>query len=154
MHEVIALKTFQTAAIAEAISSYLFHYLKEQLQKELKTPGKVAEGAENRGIYRRRTALTNNHYDSVRKQGFRRLVGRLVAEEACNSDDEPVKLDNGNDGDNGYDGNGDDDYDGDSDGDYNTMVMATAVQVVPKLKEWRDAMMTTTMKDDTAQGGG
>ncbi|KAJ6572610.1 hypothetical protein B0H10DRAFT_2237475 [Mycena sp. CBHHK59/15] len=76
-------------------ASYLFHYLKEQLQKELKTPGKVAEGAENREIYRRRTALTNNRYDSVRKQGFRRLVGRLVAEEACNSDDEPVKLNNG-----------------------------------------------------------
>ncbi|KAJ6632491.1 hypothetical protein B0H10DRAFT_1760682, partial [Mycena sp. CBHHK59/15] len=77
MHEVIALKTFQTAAIAggyirlspnltrlndmtllrKFYQSYLFHYLKEQLQKELKTPGKVAEGAENREIYRRRTAV-------------------------------------------------------------------------------------------------
>ncbi|KAJ7767012.1 hypothetical protein DFH07DRAFT_769685 [Mycena maculata] len=116
VHELIAIKTFQTIAISHAYSrlspnlvnlanhkllsrfyrNYVYSYIYKLAKKEMKAAGSVKKGIRDTNTYKRRKETAEERTEFLRSEGYRSRVIALSEEVECHSDDEPSFDANGN----------------------------------------------------------
>ncbi|KAJ6573744.1 hypothetical protein DFH09DRAFT_1078722 [Mycena vulgaris] len=109
VHELIAIKTFQTITVVFAYSrvspnltnldnmqllqrfyrNYVFWYIGRLAKKEMKLAGSVKKSIADMNTYKRRKELAVERTAFLQQEGYRSRVISLSNEPECHSDDEP-----------------------------------------------------------------